>query len=103
VPSETGNHPRSLLIPEDNRSRSLAAPQIPLLGEELSQMSFGERAALEGVLGQCEPRLAVEIDTYKGRSLRFLARHCEQVHAFDLYDLRDASADALSAGVRPSR
>jgi Methyltransferase domain len=50
-------------------------------------MSFGERAALEGVLSQRKPRLAIEIGTYEGGSLSFLARHCEQVHTFDLDDL----------------
>ena len=50
-------------------------------------MSFGERAALEGVLSQRKPRLAIEIGTYEGGSLSFLARHCEHVHTFDLDDL----------------
>lgn len=50
-------------------------------------MSFGERAALEGILSQRKPRLVIEIGTYEGGSLRFLAAHCEHVHTFDLYDL----------------
>jgi Methyltransferase domain len=50
-------------------------------------MSFGERAALEGVLSQHRPRLAVEIGTYEGGSLHFLAAHCGHVHTIDLYDL----------------
>lgn len=50
-------------------------------------MSFGERAALEGVLSERKPRLAIEIGTYEGGSLSFLARHCEHVHTFDLDDL----------------
>jgi hypothetical protein len=50
-------------------------------------MSFGERAALEGILSQRKPRLAIEIGTYEGGSLRFLAAHCEHVHTFDLEDL----------------
>lgn len=50
-------------------------------------MSFGERAALEGLLSQRKPRLAIEIGTYEGGSLRFLATHCEHVHTLDLHDL----------------
>lgn len=58
-------------------------------------MSFGERAALEGLLSQSKPRMAIEIGTYEGGSLRYLAQHCEHVHTFDLYDLiEDRSAFA---------
>ena len=60
---------------------------MPIWADEVCQMSFGERAALEGVLSQRKPRLAIEIGTYEGGSLSFLARHCEQVHTFDLDDL----------------
>jgi hypothetical protein len=56
---------------------------------EVCQMSFGERAALEGILSQRKPRLAIEIGTYEGGSLRFLAAHCEHVHTFDLEDLTE--------------
>jgi len=77
----------SLFIPSDNRPKPLAAPPIPMLADNISQMSFGERAALEGILGQLKPDLAIEIGTYEGGSLRFLALHCRHVHAFDLYDL----------------
>jgi hypothetical protein len=76
-----------LIIPNDNRPASLAGAPIPLLADELSQMSFGERAAFEGLLSQSKPRLALEIGTYNGGSLRFLAAHCAHVHTFDLYDL----------------
>jgi hypothetical protein len=48
-------------------------------------MVAGERAALEGVLTQLRPRLAVEIGTAQGGSLRCLARHCAAVHSFDLH------------------
>lgn len=82
-----------LWIPPDNRPAPLAAAPIPLLADELSQMSFGERAALEGVLSQCRPRLAIELGTYDGGSLRLLSAHCECVHTLDLYDLvEDRSA-----------
>lgn len=48
------------------------------------QMAYGERAALEGVLSQMEPALAVEIGTAEGGSLSRLASHCAEVHSFDL-------------------
>jgi hypothetical protein len=47
-------------------------------------MSFGERAALEGVLAQLQPRLAIEIGTAEGGSLARIAAHGEEVHSFDL-------------------
>ena len=48
------------------------------------QMSFGERAALEGVLSQVKPRLAIEIGTAEGGSLSRIAVHSEEVHSIDL-------------------
>ena len=50
------------------------------------QMSLGERAALEGVLAALKPRLAIEIGTAEGGSLRRIAEHSEEVHSFDLVD-----------------
>ena len=50
-------------------------------------MSFGERAALEGVLGQLRPRLSVEIGTYDGGSLGPIAARSGHVHTIDLDDL----------------
>lgn len=47
-------------------------------------MVAGERAALEGVLSRLRPGLAIEIGTADGGSLRCLARHCDEVHSFDL-------------------
>jgi hypothetical protein len=47
-------------------------------------MSFGERAALEGVLAIVKPALAIEIGTAEGGSLRRVAAHSEVVHSFDL-------------------
>ncbi len=55
--------------------------------DDVCQMSFGERAALDGILSQRKPRMAIEIGTYEGGSLRFLASHCAHVHTFDLDDL----------------
>jgi hypothetical protein len=81
-----------LWIPRDNRPMPLAVASVPMWADEICQMSFGERAAIEGILGQCKPRLAIEIGTYEGGSLHFLSAHSDQVHTFDLYDfVRDRS------------
>jgi Methyltransferase domain len=51
-------------------------------------MSFGERAALEGLLAQLRPTLAIEIGTAEGGSLERVAAYSERVHSFDLnFDL----------------
>ena len=47
-------------------------------------MSLGERAAVEGVLSELKPSLAVEIGTAEGASLARIAEHSREVHAFDL-------------------
>src|SRR4051794_4598709 len=47
-------------------------------------MTIGERAALEGLLATLQPKLALEIGTLNGGSLRRIALHSEEVHAFDL-------------------
>jgi cephalosporin hydroxylase len=47
-------------------------------------MSFGERAALEGVLAQLRPRLALEIGTAEGGSLARIASYSAEVHSIDL-------------------
>jgi predicted O-methyltransferase YrrM len=89
----SAEQPERLCIPRDNRPAPLIVASVPMLADEICQMSFGERAALEGILSQCKPRLAIEIGTYEGGSLRFLAAHCEEVHTFDLYDVvEDRSA-----------
>jgi hypothetical protein len=50
------------------------------------QMSFGERAAIEGVLAQLRPRLAIEIGTAEGGSLSRIAAYSERVISFDLVE-----------------
>jgi hypothetical protein len=50
------------------------------------QMSFGERAAIEGVLAQLRPRLSLEIGTAEGGSLRRIAAHSGRVVSFDLVE-----------------
>jgi hypothetical protein len=57
------------------------------------QMTLGERAALEGVLSQLHPRLAVEIGTAEGGSLRRIAAHSGHVHSFDLVRPDPSMAD----------
>lgn len=57
---------------------------IEIFREEVWQMSFGERAALEGILCALEPDLAVEIGTAEGGSLGRIAAHAKEVHSFDL-------------------
>jgi hypothetical protein len=52
------------------------------------QMSFGERAAIEGVLTQLKPDLALEIGTAEGGSLRRIAAHSQRTISFDLVEPR---------------
>jgi hypothetical protein len=56
----------------------------PIFEVEPWQMSFGERAALEGVLSQVKPRLALEIGTAEGGSLARIAAHSDEVHSIDM-------------------
>lgn len=48
------------------------------------QMSPGERAAVKGLLADVQPKLAIEIGTGSGGSLRRIASVAARVHAFDL-------------------
>ena len=57
---------------------------IEILKPSPWQMTFGERAALEGVLSQLRPQLAIEIGTAEGGSLERVAHHSGHVHSFDL-------------------
>lgn len=52
--------------------------------ESYSQMSFGERAAVEGVLAQLQPRLALEIGTAQGGTLARIAAYAQEVHSIDV-------------------
>ncbi len=60
--------------------------ELPMLGAAPWQMSYGERAALEGVLAQLRPELAVEIGTAEGGSLTRIAAWSTEVHSFDLVE-----------------
>lgn len=57
---------------------------MEIFAPSLWQMSWGERAALEGVLTQRRPKLAIEIGTAQGGSLERIAVHAKEVHSFDL-------------------
>jgi methyltransferase family protein len=50
------------------------------------QMSFGERAAIEGVVAQLQPKLAIEIGTAEGGSLKRIAAHSRRTISFDLVE-----------------
>jgi hypothetical protein len=62
------------------------APLTEILRDSPWQMTFGERAALEGVLSQLRPAVAIEIGTAEGGSLQRVAKHSEHVHSFDLVE-----------------
>jgi hypothetical protein len=62
------------------------APTSLLDGTDAWQMSFGERAALVGILADVRPRVAIEVGTAQGGSLRRLAAHSGHVHSFDLVE-----------------
>lgn len=77
----------------DNRPEPLEDSPLPFTRERESQMSFGERAALEGVLAALSPAVAVEIGTAQGGTLLRIARHAGEVHSVDI------SHDELSVPV----
>jgi hypothetical protein len=70
------------------------APTTLLDGSDDWQMSLGERAALLGILADVRPRVAIEIGTAQGGSLRRLAAWSGHVHSFDLIEPQ-APAQAL--------
>jgi hypothetical protein len=74
---------------------SAAGADTPIFSDPHWQMSFGERAALEGLLAQLRPALAIEIGTAEGGSLARIATHAKRVHSFDLVE-PPASAKALA-------
>jgi Methyltransferase domain len=78
--------------PETDATQRLNRPEgtpdalIQLLRSVDWQMSYGERAALEGLLSQLRPQLAIEIGTAEGGSLGRIAAHSAEVHSFDLVE-----------------
>jgi hypothetical protein len=61
---------------------------VEIFSDSVWQMTLGERAAMEGVLAQRKPRLAIEIGVADRGSLRRIAAHAEEVHAFGLVSPR---------------
>ena len=57
---------------------------MEIFEDDVWQMSLGERAAVEGVLAQLKPGLAIEIGTAHGAGLRRIATYGDEVHSFDL-------------------
>ena len=60
--------------------------ELPAFAPEPWQMSYGERAVLEGVLQMVKPRIAIEIGRAEGGSLKRIAAHSEQVISLDLVE-----------------
>jgi len=61
-----------------------SAFDLDVISDPLWQMTYGERFALEGLLTQVRPALAIETGTAQGGSLRRIAAHAREVHAFDI-------------------
>jgi hypothetical protein len=57
---------------------------LEIFGDSGWRMTLGERAALEGVLSQRKPQLAIEIGTAERGGLRRIAAHAGEVHFFEL-------------------
>jgi hypothetical protein len=62
----------------------LRAVRVEIFEGHAWQMSLGERAAVEGVLAQLQPSLAIEIGSAEGACLQRIAAHAGEVHSFDL-------------------
>jgi hypothetical protein len=67
------------------------------------QMTYGERAALEGLASSARPRLAIEVGTAQGGSLDCIAAHAEEVHSFDLAPPADPVPDNVHLHAGDSR
>jgi Methyltransferase domain len=87
VPVQPDSTPTHML----NRPGGTPGGQIQVLRDATWQMSLGERAALEGLLSQLQPQLAVEIGTAEGGSLARIAAHSAEVHSFDLVEPQPAA------------
>ncbi len=69
---------------------------MEIFDDAAGPMSRGERAALDGVLGQRRPELAIAIGTAGSRALDRVAAHAAEVHAFDA-DAPPPGAERLPA------
>lgn len=77
--------------------------ESPLFASETWQMSFGERAAVEGVVAQLRPGLALEIGTAQGGSLDRIAANSGEVHTIDLEPPGDGLPENVTAHAGDSR
>ncbi len=68
----------------DNRPAPVLGSPLALVEDDGWQMSFGERAALQQILGELRPALAIEIGTAEGGSLERIAAASDEVHSIDL-------------------
>ena len=59
---------------------------LEILAEANWAMTYGDRVALEGALSMISPRLAIEIGTAQGGSLKRIAAHSAEVHAIDVVE-----------------
>lgn len=80
--SETNPEPAT----DEHSAPGAPLHELPSFSTGPWQMSFGERAVIEGILTQLKPRLALEIGTAEGGSLARLAAHSEKVISFDLVE-----------------
>ena len=67
-------------------SEHATGPSPLLASDDPWQMGMGERAALVGLLSEIRPKVAIEIGTAEGGSLRRIAHYAERVHSFDLLE-----------------
>jgi hypothetical protein len=79
---------------QDLRTETIPSPDTGIFSDCCWQMSFGERAALEGILTQLKPALSLEIGTAEGGSLERIAAHSGEVHSFDLVPPQLSDAEA---------
>ena len=68
----------------DYQPSMITCGPMEIFEDPVWQMSLGERAAVEGVLAQLRPSLAIEIGSVEGACLRRIAAHATEVHSFDL-------------------
>jgi Methyltransferase domain len=78
-----GRFERGMSTDQVGEPDDIRAP-IHALAPDDWQMAPGERAAVEGLLAQICPAVAIEIGTAQGGSLRRIAHYSDEVHAFDL-------------------
>lgn len=68
------------------------------------QMTAGERAALDGLLSNLKPRVAIEIGSAQGGSLARIALHSAKVDSIDIVDARtSAPAENVTVHVGDSK